>query len=262
MIRHLFFKLFTFLLCAGAVMSCKSYKQNYMFRYDEDDLTNFKIAVNQIERNYVISPNDILELNVFTHNGERIIDPDFELRNQGNNNMNNNNQQQRYNEFRVLQDSTIKLPLLGHVKLVGMTIDEAETYLQERYSEFYSEPFVNLKYSNKRVIVLGGVGGQIVYLQDEKINLLEVLALAGGINEDSKAQNIRIIRGDLHQPEVYLVDLSTIKGMTQSIVPIEPGDIVYVEPHRKVVTETLRDFTLVLATVTSLVSMVVLIRTL
>ena len=231
-----------------------------MFRYDEDDLSHFNFALEKIERNYVIAPNDILEMDVFTHNGERIIDPEHELQEQQRNF--NQNNQNRYNEFKVLEDSTIKLPLLGHVKLVGLTLDGAESYLQKRYSEYYTEPFVKLKFSNKRVIILGAQGGQIIFLEDEKINLLEVLALAGGISENGKAQNIRVIRGDLQKPKVYLVDLSTIKGMTQSIIPIEPGDVVYVEPHRKIVTESLRDFTLVLATVTSLITTIVLLNNL
>jgi len=231
-----------------------------MFKYDEDDLSDFSFAVERIERSYVIAPFDVLELDVYTHKGERIIDPEFELQSQQRNY--NTANQKKYNEFRVLQDSTIKLPLLGHIKLVGLTIDEAESYLEKRYSEYYTEPFVKLKYSNKRVVILGAQGGQIIFLEDEKINLLEVLAMAGGINEGGKAQNVRIIRGDLNKPEVYLVDLSTIKGMAQSIIPVEPGDVVYVEPHRKIVSETLRDFTLVLATITSVVSTVLLIQNL
>ncbi len=258
--KNTFFKILL-IVVVSSLSSCKYYKQHYMFRYDEDDLTTFKFQIDKLQRNYVISENDILEMDVFTHDGERIIDPEYQLQGQRNN-YTANSQQTNYRQFRVLQDSTIKLPLIGHINLVGMTLDEAETYLQTKYDDFYTDPFVKLRYSNKRVIVLGATGGQIIFLEDEKITLLEILANAGGIDEGGKAGNIRVIRGDLNNPEVFLVDLSTIKGMRESIVPVEPGDIVYVEPTRKIVTESLRDFTFVLGTVVNVVTMIVLLNNL
>ncbi len=233
-----------------------------MFQYDEGDLSTFQFEINRIERNYLISENDILEMDVFTHNGERIVDPEYELQSGQRGINNNNNQQRNFRQFRVLQDSTVKLPLIGHVNLVGMTLDEAENYLQTKYNDYYTDSFIRLRYSNKRVIVLGASGGQIIFLEDEKITLLEILANAGGIDEGGKAQNIRVIRGDLNKPEVFLVDLSTIQGMKSSILPIEPGDIVYVEPTRKIVTESLRDFTFILATMVNVATMILLVRNL
>ena len=233
-----------------------------MFQHEGDDLSSFKFEIDKIERNYVISANDILEMDVFTHNGERIIDPEFQLQGQRNTNNMNSGQQQNFRQFRVLQDSTVKLPLIGHIDISGMTLDEAETILQLKYGEYYTDPFVRLRYSNKRVIVLGASGGQLIFLEDEKITLLEILARAGGIDERGKAENVRIIRGDLNKPQVFLINLSTIKGMQESILPVEPGDVVYIEPTRKIVTESLRDFTFILATITNVVTMIVLLNNL
>ena len=136
---YLIFIIFTF-----ALASCKSYKQHYMFQIkDDSDLSYLNEATKQIEKNYIIRPYDKIEVNVYTHKGERIIDPDFELQiQQRNNNNMNNNSGKSNREFEVLPDSTIKLPMVGHVPIAGMTIDEAQTYLEELYSEYYIDPFV------------------------------------------------------------------------------------------------------------------------
>lgn len=246
-----------FLSVVLSLSSCKVYQQNYMFKADSSDLTRLGADLAQAEANYTIAPNDQLEIDVYTHDGERIIDPDFELR--SGQNANRNYQDDKMNEFAVLPDSTIKLPLVGHVNLTGLTLGEAETYLEEKYADFYQDPMVKLKYTNKRIIILGAPGGRLIPLENESLSVIEAIALAGGIDENGKSSNIRLIRGPLHNPEVYLIDLSTIQGMKNSMLKVESGDIIYIEPTKKIFTESLRDFTLVLATITNLVTIYFLI---
>ena len=70
-----------FLLIVGAFFtSCKSYKQHIMFKIDEEeDLSYLSSDITVVEKNYIIQANDLLELRVYTNNGERIIDPNNEL---------------------------------------------------------------------------------------------------------------------------------------------------------------------------------------
>ena len=244
------------LLVALLFSSCKAYKQYYMFKVDEKtDSTYLSRQITIAEKNYIIQPNDELEVKVFTNKGERIIDPNHELMVQG-----NQNQQYREKpEFLVLDDGQVKLPMIGYVHLAGNTLEKAEKDLEKLYAKYYKEPYVQIRYLNKRVIVLGATGGQVIPLENESISLIEVIALAGGLEEGAKAQNIRLIRGDLHHPEVFLVDLSTIDGMRKSMLDVRPGDIVYIEPHKKVVTESLRDITTVFASLASIVTLILLI---
>ena len=229
-----------------------------MFKIDKDeDLSFLSSAITVAEKNYKIQPNDLLEVRVYTNKGERIIDPNNELQ-QG---QGQRSQQTRDEpEFLVLDSGEVKLPMMGYVYLGGMTIEKAEKYLEDLYESYYIDPFVRIKYMNKRVIVLGSPGGQVIPLENESISLIEIIAIAGGIDETGKAHNIRLIRGDLHQPEVFLVDLSTIYGMRQAMLDVRPGDIVYIEPTRKIVTEALRDLAVVMASVTSLLTLIVLIN--
>lgn len=230
-----------------------------MFKIDEEhDLSYLSSDITVIEKNYVIQPNDRLELRVYTNKGERIIDPNNELQ-MG---QNQNRREENNPEFLVLEDGTVKLPMVGVVKIEGLRINEAEEYLEKKYNQYYIDSYVKLQYLNKRVIVLGAPGGLVIPLLDENTSITEIIALAGGIDNNGKAQNIRLIRGDLHKPEIFLIDLSTIEGMRTSMMAAMPGDILYIEPRVKVVTEATKDFMTIFAIVVNTITLYVLITSL
>jgi polysaccharide export outer membrane protein len=102
---------------------------------------------------------------------------------------------------------------------------------------------------------LGAPGGQVIPLANENTHLVEILALAKGLGNDAKAQNIRILRGD----QVFVADLSTVEGYFKNNLLIESGDIVYVEPVRKPLTEGIRDYGPILSIVTTLTTLIVVI---
>ena len=109
--------------------------------------------------------------------------------------------------------------MVGEIKLDGLTIRQAEDLLQQAYATFYEDAYVVLRYTNKRVIVLGAPGGQVIPLTNENVHLVEVLALAKGLTNDAKAHNIRVLRGD----QVFVADLSTIDGYVKNNIPIQSG---------------------------------------
>ncbi|HMG89038.1 MAG TPA: polysaccharide biosynthesis/export family protein [Chryseolinea sp.] len=211
-----------------------------------------KQLVELAERNYVIQKNDYLQLEVYTNKGERIIDPDLELTKELNNQNANTKAEP---DYLVDISGKAKFPMVGEIKLEGLTIRLAEELLQKAYESYYKDSFVILKYINKRVIVLGAPGGQVIPLVNENVHLVEVLALAKGIDNLAMAQNIRVLRGE----QVLIADLSTIEGYIKNNILIEHGDIVYIEPIRRPVSEAFRDFLPVLTVLTSLTTLIVVI---
>src|SRR5690606_141088 len=99
--------------------------------------------------------------------------------------------------------------------------------------------------------------GKVIPLTNENTTLVEVIALAGGIDNTGRAHNIRVLRGD----SVMMVDLSTIDGYRKGNHIMEPGDIVYVEPLRKPVIEAARDYGPIIGLITSLATLIVVIST-
>jgi len=155
----------------------------------------------------------------------------------------------------------IKLPIIGRTKLAGLTIREAELMLEEKYAEFYNKPFVMLNVTNRRVIVFPGTGSDasVINLTNNNTTLLEALALAGGIST-GKANRIKLIRGDIKDPQVYLIDLSTIEGMTQANMVIQANDIIYVEPVLKFTRTILAELNPIIGILTSIFLITTLIQ--
>ncbi len=264
-------KFFSFVLITAMILatSCQAYKRDLILRFDENfDPSNLTKSVNRAAENYVIQSGDLIRVDVFTNGGEQLTDPSFEL-SQGANSIQQIQFKDRFT-YLILEDGTVRLPKVGDMKLHGLTIDQAEELLQEAYEEFYVDAFVKIRTANRRVVVLGaigntgqnviGSGGVVVPLENENVNILEVLALAGGIQQGGEVSNIKLIRGDLNSPEVYSIDLSTISGMQQSGMIVESGDVIYVEPWRRPFNQTLRDIAPALSLATSVTTLLIVIQ--
>ncbi len=243
--------------------SCNVYKQDVLFRLDDDFTeSDFAVAVQTTKSNYRLQTDDLITIDVFTNGGERIVDPNFELAQGG-------NQQGRGGigedfQYLIQKNGKIKLPLVGLVSLEGLTIQEAEEKLEKKYDSYYKDSFVKMFFENKRVVVLGATGGQVISLSNENMSVLEVLALAGGVPVDGKAQNIRLLRGVNsvdNQIEVFKIDLSRISTMKTGLLKVQENDVIYVEPRKRPVNEALRDTTPFLSIISSVIALILLIRT-
>jgi len=247
-----FIKKVLLLSILGLAFSCSSYKQNLMFKVPEgfpaNELPPELLAAIQ---DYTIQKNDQLTINVFSNNGERLIDPNPE--------MSNTSAVQKSDEkeitYLITTNGTAKLPLINEIKLEGLTLREAEIRVQSEYAHYYKDPYVVMEFVNKRAILLGATGGQVIPLDNQNMRLTEVLALGKGLDNDAKATNIRVIRNET----VYVIDLSTVEGYRKGNMFIQPGDIIYVEPIRRPFSEAIRENGSILSIIVSIASLVVII---
>ena len=144
-------------------------------------------------------------------------------------------------EYLVEPDGTVRLPVIGWIHITGYTIREATQMLEQKYSQYYIKPFILLQVTNRRVIVFPGSPGsaKVVPLINNNTTLLEVLAITGGITEDGRSRQIKLIRGDPNKPSVYLIDLSTISGIKEGNTIMQEGDIIYVTPSIRPIEQIL-----------------------
>ena len=203
-----------------------------------------------VEKNYIIQSNDFLKLDVYSNKGEKLIDPNPELSNLSGN---QNRQEIEPPNYLVDLQGTAKFPMIGEIKLEGLTLRQAEEILQKEYLNYFKEPFALLTYANKRVIVLGAPGGQVIPLVNQNITLVEVLGMAKGVDNLAKAQNIRVLRKE----KIFLINLSTIDGYKNGNMLIESGDVVYVEPVRRPVSEAFRDYAGIVGLAVSIYTLIV-----
>ncbi|WKV12998.1 polysaccharide biosynthesis/export family protein [Marivirga harenae] len=241
---------------------CKVYRQNIILQSESDiNSENFKEEVSKIEGAYKIQSGDKVNIEVYTNKGERVIDPNLEL-NAITGGGAGGGRLMPDKEFEVLPNGTAILPLLGETKIEGYSIGGLQEMLKEQYSEYYIQPFVRVRALNRRVVVLGAMGGQVIPIENEKMTVLEILALSGGLNRDSKGRNIRLIRGPLDDPSVQVINLATIEGMQKANLQVLPNDIIYVEPIRRIFTESVRDIAPVIGIVTNVVTLFIVIENL
>jgi len=179
-----------------------------------------------VSRNdYRIAANDAINYRVITNDGFQLVNASTVASNLIN---------FPTIDIRVESDGTAKLPLIGAVKIAGLSIIEAEKLLEEKYSVFYVKPFINIKITNKRVIVFPGLTGaaKVLSISNNNTTIMEALAMSGGISEDGKAYKIKLIRNTPGQkPQVYLMDLSKISGLADANTQVQAYDLIYVEPR-------------------------------
>ena len=243
-----------FFLLGLLLFSCASYKANIMFKPTEGyQAEAYKREAQATEKNYTIQRNDYLTLEIFSNNGERLIDPNPDMT--GQNNSANTRKNEEPINYLVDVKGIAKLPLLGEIKLEGLTLRQAEEIVQKEYSKFFKESFVLFSFVNKRVVVLGAPGGQVIPLTNQNMRVAEILGMAKGINNEARANNIKLIRGD----HIYQIDFSTIKGYLEGNILVEAGDIIYVEPIRRPFTEGLKDSYIVISLLLTITNTAILI---
>jgi polysaccharide biosynthesis/export protein len=214
--------------------SCRIINPEQMLRTPSNyNYTEFEDA--EKVKEYRLAPNDVLYFRLYTNDGEKLIDPIDPLV----------EQQRQQQDYIVEFDGMVKFPVLGRINMAGLTLREAEKFLEEKYSNYYNKPFVSLKVTNHKVIVFpGGKGGsaKVITLTNSNTTLFEALAMAGGI-DDGKAHKVKLIRGELNDPQVFLIDLSTIEGVKKADLVLQANDIIYVQPRAKVTQRVLENLT-------------------
>ncbi len=142
-----------------------------MFQTDSQKIpTGLALAAADAEKNYIIQKNDLLEIRLFSSKGEELIN-DYINQNpiSGNGAIGVQNQSQGTGGLRFLVEESglARLPQVGSIHLEGLTLHQADSLLENAYNNYYVEPFVETKFVNKRVIVLGAVNSQVVPLLHE-----------------------------------------------------------------------------------------------
>ncbi len=226
------------------ISSCFSCKSYYHYRMFETDASIFVDSIEQARNKstseYIIAVNDVITIDVYTNGGEKLIDPNNALTT-GGGGASGDKQAPDPIKYTIYSDGCAHLPMVGNVSLKGFTVFQADSILSLKFSAYYTAPYVKTKLLSKRVIVFGPEGGRVIPLEYQDMNLIEVIAKYGGIRTDAKMNNIRVLRGDLKNPDVQLINLNTVEGLKLAYTDMEPGDIVYIEPQRKVFKETLTD---------------------
>jgi polysaccharide export outer membrane protein len=249
----LFRKILLFGLLVVTFSSCRYLRPSIMLKTPKN--YDFATISDSLTReNYRISSTDAIMIRLFSNDGFKLVD----ISSSGG----AGNTLGPSIEETVDKEGMLKVPLLGKVKVIGLTLREAQAMLEKQYEEYYKKPYIQLKIVNKRVIVFPGAAGtaQVIPITNNNMTVFEALGYAGGIQEDGKAFRVKLIRTVNNQPTVYLLDLSTIKGIPAGNITVLANDIIYVEPRPRYASKFVQELAPYLTLLTTSLTLILFLK--
>jgi polysaccharide biosynthesis/export protein len=155
---------------------------------------------------YRLGPGDTLKITVFDHD-------------------------ELGSEARISQSGNITFPLLGQVQVAGLSTRETELLLARRLIDggFVKQPQVSVlvsDYQSQKVSVMGQVSKPGQYPLDASKKVLDALALAGGVLNDTASDDVTLVRADGTR---IVIDLQKLfDGDPAANLVVQDGDTVFV----------------------------------
>lgn len=137
--------------------------------------------------------------------------------------------------YLVDNEGNINFPVLGELKLGGLTKREAEQLIIDKLKPYMKEtPIVTVRMVNYKISVIGEVTRPGTFtISNEKVNLLEALAMAGDMTVYGLRDNVRLIREDANgKQQIVTLDLNKAETILSPYYWLQQNDIVYVTPNK------------------------------
>jgi polysaccharide export outer membrane protein len=140
---------------------------------------------------------------------------------------------QAMNGYLVDKNGEVLIPLVGTIKIAGLTTSEARDLIKEKTAEFYKDPTVQVRFANFKVTVLGEVSRPGTYiLPNEKNSILDAIGLAGDLTIYGKREDVLLMRDTLDHKIYVRMNLSNTKYIQSHYFYLRQNDVIYVEPNK------------------------------
>ena len=192
-------------------------------------LSTIAANTSTISGDYRIGPEDLLQITLYNVTGETALTPSSDAR-----------MTPRTLTIRVSQQGIISLPLLGEMKVSGMTASEVESALRNAYEKYIYHPQIGVFVAEyrQRVSVIGAaVKTGVIELTGPK-TVIDILGMAGGVTEKAGTQ-VHIYRQGPNGRETHVIDLLALASNASLInagnaglitMPVQAGDVINIPP--------------------------------
>lgn len=137
--------------------------------------------------------------------------------------------------YLVYDDGTIDYPMVGRLKVRGMTTREIKNELEHRLMEYVQEQTdykllsVEVNIVRRSFSVISDHGSGTFSLTKEKVTIFEALAMAGDIGDFGDRSKVRIVREIEGQTQVKVFDVRSEDIVNSEFYYIEPNDVIYIQ---------------------------------
>ena len=132
-------------------------------------------------------------------------------------------------------DGCVEIPKVGTVKIGGMTIHEAESYILDKVKgDFSTLPTVVVRFVDYKISVLGEVTAPGTYtVKNGKVNVLQALAMARDLTVYGMRDNVKVIREDADgKKSIHELNLNDASVLNSPYYNLQQNDVVYVTPNK------------------------------
>jgi len=218
---------YLFLLGAVLLTSCKT---PHDITYLQDVRENTPIQT-QADGYIRFKPGD--KLSIFVHSRDEQLMNLFNIsgRNGGYSSMGGDGQ--NYAPYTVDDNGEVDFPVLGNIKIEGMTRDEVQKSIKDQLikNSLCKDPIVTVSFYNMTFSVLGNAGTGVKQINKDRITLMEAIAM-GDLNINGLRKNVLVMRQEGDHQMAYRVDLTQAESIYNSpVYYIQQNDVIYVEPN-------------------------------
>lgn len=205
--------------------SCASYKKIPYFQ----DLDRSQVTSEEITNmsSLTIQPEDQLSISVTSLNQDAANVFTNNIQNSG------TNAENPVYGYVVNANGEVTLPLLGVVKVGGLSSAQLAAQLQQQLLAYLSKPNVSVKIVNFKVAVLGDVLRPNIYRStSDRLTIPEALSLAGDLNVTAKRDDITLVR-EINGKRTYIpIDLTSKKLFQSPYFYMKSNDLLFVQPGK------------------------------
>lgn len=227
-------KIFLLFFIAAALGSCTSYKH---VPYMQDIETVNNSTQNLTLYDARIMPKDLLSITVNTTDPKAASPFNLTVQTPINAALTNINSTTApsLQQYLVNNEGEIDFPVIGRIKVGGLTKNEAEDLIREQLKPYLKEtPIITVRMANYKIAVLGEVARPGSFtVSNEKVNVLEALAMAGDMTVYGLRTNVKLIREDADgKRSIHELDLTKSDLVLSPYYYLKQNDILYVTPNQ------------------------------
>lgn len=224
-------KIISSLILAVVLMtSCGTVKD---IAYFQNKVVNEPEAIDK-HAGIVIQPKDMLSIVVSSRNPELVAMFNLPVISyQAGSEIVSGAGQQRLMGYVVDNNGYIDFPVLGPIKVAGLTRWELSKLIKERLLNegLLTDAVVTVEFMNFKVSVIGEVNSPGTYtLNNDKVTILQAISLARDLTIFGQRENVCVIREREGERVIYEINLCDVSMFNSPAYYLQQNDVVYVQP--------------------------------